>query len=92
MGRLGDGPSSFFYLGHERHACIYGESAIFSLFWILFNVLLFGCLLQSPNGYTVASAAADETLRFWNVFGTPELAKPEPKSNPEPFANLARIR
>ncbi|KAF7138025.1 hypothetical protein RHSIM_Rhsim07G0137700 [Rhododendron simsii] len=49
-------------------------------------------MAQSSDGYTVASAAADETLRFWNVFGTPELAKPEPKSNPEPFANLARIR
>ncbi|XP_024364758.1 cell division cycle 20.2, cofactor of APC complex [Physcomitrium patens] len=29
-------------------------------------------LAQSPDGYTVASAAGDETLRFWNVFGTPE--------------------
>jgi cell division cycle protein 20 (cofactor of APC complex) len=26
-------------------------------------------LAQSPDGYTVASAAADETLRFWQVFG-----------------------
>lgn len=24
---------------------------------------------QSPDGATVASAAADETLRFWSVFG-----------------------
>ncbi|XP_058105625.1 cell division cycle 20.2, cofactor of APC complex-like [Magnolia sinica] len=27
-------------------------------------------LAQSPDGFTVASAAADETLRFWQVFGT----------------------
>ncbi|CAL5030236.1 unnamed protein product [Urochloa decumbens] len=31
-------------------------------------------MAQSPDGCTVASAAADETLRFWNVFGTPEAA------------------
>ncbi|KAK3143808.1 hypothetical protein QOZ80_4AG0305180 [Eleusine coracana subsp. coracana] len=29
-------------------------------------------MAQSPDGCTVASAAADETLRFWNVFGAPE--------------------
>ncbi|RWR89439.1 cell division cycle 20.2, cofactor of APC complex [Cinnamomum micranthum f. kanehirae] len=29
-------------------------------------------LAQSPDGFTVASAAADETLRFWQVFGSPE--------------------
>lgn len=41
----------------------------------------------------MASAAGDETLRFWNVFGTPEAAKPAPKAaNPEPFANVNRIR
>ncbi|KAG6690558.1 hypothetical protein I3842_10G021300 [Carya illinoinensis] len=50
-------------------------------------------MAQSPDGCTVASAAGDETLRFWNVFGTPEVAKPAPKAtNPEPFANVNRIR
>ncbi|CAA6675740.1 unnamed protein product [Spirodela intermedia] len=29
---------------------------------------------RSPDGCTVASAAGDETLRFWNVFGSPEMA------------------
>ena len=44
------------------------------------NTFLMACLLclvvilQSPDGCTVAFAAADETLRFWNVFGTPEAA------------------
>ncbi|KAI5084675.1 hypothetical protein GOP47_0000844 [Adiantum capillus-veneris] len=32
-------------------------------------------LAQSPDGYTVASAAGDETLRFWQVFGTPDNSK-----------------
>ncbi|XP_073142731.1 cell division cycle 20.2, cofactor of APC complex-like [Henckelia pumila] len=50
-------------------------------------------MAQSPDGCTVASAAGDETLRFWNVFGTPEvLSKPAPKANVEPFAHLNRIR
>ncbi|VFQ93625.1 unnamed protein product [Cuscuta campestris] len=45
-------------------------------------------MAQSPDGCTVASAAGDETLRFWNVFGTPEVKKQVPKSNPEPFAHV----
>ncbi|KAM4102244.1 hypothetical protein ACB094_05G209300 [Castanea mollissima] len=49
-------------------------------------------MTQSPDGCTVASAAADETLRFWNVFGTPEAAKPAPKAKLEPFAHVSRIR
>ncbi|KAL6132324.1 hypothetical protein ACLB2K_070695 [Fragaria x ananassa] len=48
-------------------------------------------MAQSPDGCTVASAAGDETLRFWNVFGVPEVAKPAPKAS-EPFAHLNRIR
>ncbi|GER33466.1 transducin family protein / WD-40 repeat family protein [Striga asiatica] len=52
-------------------------------------------MAQSPDGCTVASAAGDETLRFWNVFGTPQVAKPSPKTTAtatEPFAHLNRIR
>ncbi|KAI3698263.1 hypothetical protein L2E82_42531 [Cichorium intybus] len=51
-------------------------------------------MAQSPDGCTVASAAGDETLRFWNVFGSPEVAaKAGPKAAPEPpFAHLNRIR
>jgi len=29
-------------------------------------------MAQSPDGYSVVSAAADETLRFWKPFGQPE--------------------
>jgi cell division cycle protein 20 (cofactor of APC complex) len=32
----------------------------------------------SPDGTSVVSAAADETLRFWNVFGPPETGKAPP--------------
>ncbi|XP_058103894.1 cell division cycle 20.2, cofactor of APC complex-like isoform X2 [Magnolia sinica] len=50
-------------------------------------------MAQSPDGCTVASAAGDETLRFWNVFGTPEVAKPVAKStNTGPFSNINLIR
>lgn len=42
-------------------------------------------MTQSPDGCTVASAG-DETLRFWNVFGIPEVAKPAPKESPMPFS------
>ncbi|KAL5724738.1 hypothetical protein ACHQM5_007961 [Ranunculus cassubicifolius] len=52
-------------------------------------------MTQSPDGCTVATAAGagDETLRFWNVFGTPgEAAKGAPDKYSEPFANINRIR
>ncbi|KAI3879506.1 hypothetical protein MKW92_000883 [Papaver armeniacum] len=49
-------------------------------------------MAQSPDGCTVASAAGDETLRFWTVFGTPGLAKPAAETNTEPFARWNRIR
>jgi cell division cycle protein 20 (cofactor of APC complex) len=42
-------------------------------------------MTQSPDGCTVASAG-DETLRFWNVFGIPEVAKPAPKESSMPFS------
>eukprot|EP00899_Mesostigma_viride_P029481 jgi/Mesvir1/9718/Mv12189-RA.1 len=32
-------------------------------------------MASSPDGSTVVSAAADETLRFWKVFGDPAAAK-----------------
>ncbi|KAI9114692.1 hypothetical protein K1719_014390 [Acacia pycnantha] len=48
-------------------------------------------LAQSPDGCTVASAAADEKLRFWNVFGDPKATKPAPKPRSEPFSNVNRI-
>jgi cell division cycle protein 20 (cofactor of APC complex) len=31
---------------------------------------------QSPDGACVVSAAADETLRFWDVFGSPPSKRP----------------
>lgn len=32
-------------------------------------------MATSPDGSTVVSAGADETLRFWRVFGDPPVAK-----------------
>lgn len=49
-------------------------------------------MTQSPDGFTVASGAADETLRLWKVFGSPEIVKPAAKTTTEPFANFACIR
>ncbi|CAM6100936.1 unnamed protein product [Calypogeia fissa] len=54
-------------------------------------------LAQSPDGFTVASAAGDETLRFWQVFGAPEMinkAGPNKSRVREPASalNLNRIR
>ncbi|KAG5055785.1 hypothetical protein JHK85_008295 [Glycine max] len=49
-------------------------------------------MAQSPNGCTVASAAGDETLRFWNVFGTAQASKPAPTASTDPFAHVNRIR
>ncbi|KAI9073795.1 hypothetical protein K1719_014269 [Acacia pycnantha] len=47
---------------------------------------------QSPDGCIAVSAAADETLRFWNVFGALEATKPAPKARSESFSNVNRIR
>ncbi|KAK2665783.1 hypothetical protein Ddye_004357 [Dipteronia dyeriana] len=49
-------------------------------------------MAQSPDGCTVASAGPDETLRLWDVFGDPKVAKPAPKAVREPFAHLNHIR
>ncbi|XP_051121075.1 cell division cycle 20.2, cofactor of APC complex-like [Andrographis paniculata] len=56
-------------------------------------------MAQSPDGCTVASAAGDETLRFWNVFGAPNEVANKTKTaaaaaavSSEPFANVNRIR
>ncbi|KAK1562122.1 hypothetical protein Q3G72_006629 [Acer saccharum] len=47
----------------------------------------------SPDGYTIANAARDETMWFWNVFRTLEVAKkPISKTKFETFAYLSRIR
>ncbi|KAG0474170.1 hypothetical protein HPP92_016027 [Vanilla planifolia] len=51
-------------------------------------------MAQSPDGCTEATAAGDETLRFWNVFGDPEVAAKSvaKAASSERFANYSRIR
>ncbi|PNX65961.1 anaphase-promoting complex subunit cdc20-like protein [Trifolium pratense] len=44
-------------------------------------------MTQSPDGCMVATAAADETMRLWNVFETPAAS-----CKAEPFAKFNRIR
>jgi len=46
----------------------------------------------SPDGSTVVSAAADETLRFWNVFAQPGKAAKRPADSlgPYPTKKLSR--
>ncbi|CAF1763904.1 BnaC09g53610D [Brassica napus] len=46
-------------------------------------------MAQSPDGCTVASAAGDQTLRFWDVFGMPETAKKrDHKGRHDPFPHV----
>nr|GFC23836.1 cell division cycle 20.2, cofactor of APC complex-like [Tanacetum cinerariifolium] len=41
----------------------------------------------------MAELTGDETLRFWNLFGSPKVAaKSAPKAAPGPFAHVSRIR
>lgn len=49
-------------------------------------------LTQSPDGCTVASASADQTVRIWNVFGTPGVSKPVREERQMPFAGSYFIR
>ncbi|KAJ8624018.1 hypothetical protein MRB53_032548 [Persea americana] len=50
-------------------------------------------MTQSPDSCMVASAAADETLRIWKVFETPEVAMLTTETTyAEPFRNLNYIR
>ncbi|XP_021818270.1 cell division cycle 20.2, cofactor of APC complex-like [Prunus avium] len=49
-------------------------------------------MTQTPGGCTVATAAADETVRTWNVFGIPGVSEPLRKENLLPFAHSSSIR
>ncbi|CAN0880325.1 Cell division cycle 20.1, cofactor of APC complex [Linum grandiflorum] len=45
-------------------------------------------MAQSPDGCTVASAAGDERLMFWNLFGDPEAVKKSARTaHLEPFSS-----
>ncbi|KAI5318773.1 hypothetical protein L3X38_038481 [Prunus dulcis] len=45
------------------------------LIWTL-NCTLANSILFTPDGCTVATAAADETVQAWNVFGIPGVSEP----------------
>lgn len=48
--------------------------------------------IQSPDGTTVVSAAGDETLRFWKVFGAPQPLKKASLSRPGGLSMSVGIR
>jgi cell division cycle protein 20 (cofactor of APC complex) len=63
------------------YACSYVDTL---LLWE--DVLWLACVclvvtLQSPDGCTVASAAAEDALRIWNVFGDPDAPKDAVKTS-----------
>lgn len=49
-------------------------------------------LAQSPDGTSVCSAAADETLRFWRVFGEPAKVRKAKNEQAERISLLRTIR
>ncbi|CAB4286974.1 unnamed protein product [Prunus armeniaca] len=49
-------------------------------------------MTQIPDGCTVATAAADETVQAWNVFGIPGVSEPVRKENLLPSAHPYSIR
>ncbi|KAH9330480.1 hypothetical protein KI387_002588, partial [Taxus chinensis] len=48
-------------------------------------------LAKSPDGYTVASAAGDETLSFWQVFGSVDAPKTTSTSKDIAFKHHTHI-
>jgi cell division cycle protein 20 (cofactor of APC complex) len=46
---------------------------------------------QSPDGTSVVSAAADETLRFWDVFGPNPIKKQRDNISMNGFASRTSI-
>ena len=49
-------------------------------------------MAQSPDGYSVVSAAADETLRFWRCFGNPDDATARNKAKGEKNSLMRTIK
>ncbi|KAG9453035.1 hypothetical protein H6P81_005939 [Aristolochia fimbriata] len=78
--------------GRRRGPCMVSFAEQFTGFWrghasrALFMV-------QSPDGCTVASAAGDKKLLFWNAFGTLQVAKHLAQTaNAAPSSNFSYIR
>ena len=49
-------------------------------------------MAQSPDGQTVVTAAADETLRFWKILSGDQATKKEKLSAASSVLNAASIR
>ncbi len=49
-------------------------------------------MAQSPDGTTICSAAADETLRFWKILSGGDASKKERMAAKESVLNSMAIR
>ena len=49
-------------------------------------------MAQSPDGTTIVSAAADETLRFWPILSGGDASKKEKAAESQSIMNSVSIR
>lgn len=80
---------------HENHLALWRYPSLVKMAELTGHTSRVLYMAQSPDSCTVASAAGDQTLRLWDVFGIPETAKKPVKkaARHEPFSHeiISRI-